>query len=75
MPMRMLTSTVRVENGRYPRLPVITSESIPKEMIPQVMAAINSVTVTAPVNLREVVIKNVCGLPADILASRSMKAV
>ena len=75
MPMRMLTSTVRVENGRYPRLPVITSESIPKEMIPQVMAAINSVTVTAPVNLREVVIKNVCGLSADILASRSMKAI
>lgn len=74
-PMRMLTSTVRIEKGQYQRLPVITSESIPKEMIPQVMAEINRVKVTAPVQLRQVVIKNVCGLPADILASRSMKAI
>ncbi len=74
-PKRMLTSTVRIENGRYSRLPVITSESIPKEMIPQVMAEIDRVRVTAPVSLRDVVIKNVCGLPADILSSRSMKAV
>ncbi len=73
-PMRMLTSTVRIANALYPRLPVITSENIPKDMIPQVMEAIDRAEVKAPVALREVIIKNVCGLPADIIASRSMQA-
>ena len=70
--MRMLTSTVKIENALYPRLPVITSESIPKDRIFQVMQEIDRVTVKAPIRLREVIIKNVCGLPADIIASRSM---
>ncbi|MDO4766097.1 MAG: DUF1667 domain-containing protein [Eubacteriales bacterium] len=74
-PMRMLTSTVKIANGLYSRLPVITSESIPKEMVWQVMEELAKVQVKAPVALREVIIKNVCGLQADIVASRSMKAV
>lgn len=74
-PMRMLTSTVKIKNALYPRLPVITSESIPKEMIGQVMSEINKVDIKAPIHLRDVVIKNVCGLPVDIIASRSMKEV
>lgn len=74
-PMRMLTSTVRIEKALYPRLPVITSAAIPKKMLGQVMEAINQVRLVAPIRLRQVVIKNVCGLPVDILASRSMKEV
>lgn len=74
-PMRMLTSTVKIRGGMYSRLPVITSESIPKEKIRDVMEELTKVEVEAPVHLRDVVIKNVCGLSADILASRSMKKV
>lgn len=74
-PMRMLTSTVKIENALYQRLPVITSQAIPKDKIFQVMEEINRVRVKAPVKLRDVIIKNVCGLAADIIASRSMQEV
>ncbi|RRD93940.1 DUF1667 domain-containing protein [Clostridiales bacterium COT073_COT-073] len=74
-PMRMLTSTVRIEKALYQRLPVITSASIPKDMIFQVMSEIDRVKIEAPVELRQIIIKNVCGLSADIIASRSMAEV
>lgn len=73
LPMRMLTSTVKVANGIYTRLPVITSESIPKDKIWEIMQELTKVEVKAPIRLRDVVIKNVCGLSADILAGRSMR--
>lgn len=74
-PMRMLTSTVRIDNGIYSRLPVITSQSIPKDKIKEVMQAIHQVHIKAPVQLGQVIIPKVCGLDADIVASRSMRKV
>lgn len=71
-PTRMLTSTVRVKGGLYPRLPVITSSDIPKEKLFAVMDALNKVQVTAPVAIGAIIISDVCGLGVDIVASRSM---
>lgn len=75
MPMRMLTSTVKIRHGRYSRIPVISSESIPKDKIFEVMEAIHQAEISAPVQLRDVIIPNVCGLSADIVASRSMSRI
>lgn len=72
-PVRMVTSTVRIEGGLYRRLPVITSQAIPKGKIMEVMEAINHVTVCAPIRINDIIIKEVCGLPVDIVASRSME--
>ena len=74
-PMRQLTSTVKIEGTLYPRLPVILSDTIPKERMFDVMQEINRVNVTAPVNRGDVVLQNVCGLNVDVLASRSMQKV
>lgn len=73
-PTRMLTSTVRIIGGIYDRLPVITSSDIPKDKMFDVMAELNKVVVTAPVQVNQVIIKNVCNLGVDIIASRSMDA-
>ena len=72
-PVRMLTSTVKLEGGLYKRLPVITSDNIPKGSMTEVMEAISKVTVSAPVKIKDVIIENVCGLGVDIVASRSME--
>ena len=48
-PTRILTSTVRAEGGRYPRCPVKTAQAVPKEKIVQVMAALDGVTLHAPI--------------------------
>ena len=72
-PMRMVTSTVRIEGADIERLPVKTSENIPREKIMDIMDEINRVSLKAPVDIGSVVIKDVCGTGADIIATRSLK--
>lgn len=74
-PTRMLTSTVRIKGAMYERLPVITSGDIPKGKMFDVMKAIAEVEVTAPVKVKDVIVKDVCGLGVDIVASRSMDKI
>jgi CxxC motif-containing protein len=74
-PTRMLTSTVKISGAMYDRLPVITSSDIPKGMMFEVMKALAHVEVVAPIKMDEVIVKNVCGLDVDIIASRSMERV
>lgn len=71
-PERMVTSTVKVEGGRLPVVPVKTSAPIPKELIFKCMQEINKVTLTAPVNIGDVIIKNVLGLGVDVLATNEV---
>lgn len=74
-PTRMLTSTVIIQHALYDRLPVITSSDIPKESLFDVMEALKSVRVEAPIQYGDVVIENVCGLGVNIIASRTMEKV
>ncbi len=71
-PRRMVTSTVRVENGFLALVPVKTAEPIPKNLIFDVMTQINSVVVEAPVFLGDVIVKDVAGTGIDIIATRDM---
>ncbi len=71
-PTRMITSTVIIEDSIYKRIPVISSCEIPKNKIFEVMKEINKIKVKAPIKINEILIKNVCGLEANIIASRSM---
>ena len=72
-PVRMLTSTVSIKNGTIARCPVMTSVPIAKEKIFEVMKAIKSVELEAPVALREVLIHDICHTGADLVATRSIQ--
>lgn len=71
-PTRVVTSTVRCEGGAHPRCPVKTDRAVPKGKIFQVMAALEGITLSAPVAVGQVVIKNVCGTGANVVATRNM---
>lgn len=71
-PVRTITGTVRIRNGRYRMLPVITSAPIPKEKIFEIMKQIHGAEAAAPVSCGDIIIKDVCGTGADVIASRSM---
>ena len=73
-PTRMLTSTVCIEGGIYPRLPVKTSRAIPKSLLFAAMDEIAKVRLTAPVTCGQVLIPNLLGTGADLVASRDMEA-
>ncbi len=71
-PTRTLTGTVRLEGGLLPRLPVITSDAVPKDRIFDVMREINRVTAHSPVHTGDILIGNVLGLGVNIIASRDL---
>lgn len=74
-PVRMLTSTVKLKGGLYRRLPVITSNHIPKDKLFEVMKEINQIEVCAPIQIGDIIIQDVCGLKIDIIASRSVEQI
>lgn len=71
-PKRMLTSTVKIVSKSFHRLPVITSEEVEKSKIIAVMEEINKVEVNAPVQMHQVIIKNVLETGVDIIATREI---
>lgn len=71
-PTRVVTSTVRCAGGLYPRCPVKTKGVVPKGKIFDVMAALDAVDLTAPVEVGQVVLENVCGTGVDVVAARAM---
>ncbi len=71
-PVRMLTSTVKVNGGSLPVVPVKTSKPIPKDKMFECMKVINSEVVDAPVRMGEVIICNVCDTGADIVATNEV---
>lgn len=72
-PKRMLTTTVRIQGGFLPLLPVVSSDVLPKEKIAECAAYLHNVNVEAPVKAGDVVIADILGLGVNIVASRSMK--
>lgn len=71
-PTRMVPTTVKIQGAFLRRLPVITSQPIPKDKIFDIMEVINKAEVKAPVTLGDVIIKNILDLGVDIVATRSM---
>ncbi|MHA1913218.1 MAG: DUF1667 domain-containing protein [Promethearchaeota archaeon] len=71
-PKRILTTTMRVENGFLPLIPVRTNTPIPKEKLQETLKKIATTKVKAPIKMGDILIKNVIGLDAHIIASRDL---
>lgn len=68
-PERMLTSTVKVEGGRLPVVPVKSASPIPKEMLFDAMKEVNKVTLKAPVTFGDVAVKDILGTGINIVVT------
>ena len=71
-PTRIVTSTVKISGGLYPRIPVKTSGEVPKNLIFGVMNEMLAIQLKSPVNVGDVIIENVLNTGVNIVASRSM---
>lgn len=69
-PVRTVTGTIRIRGARWPVLPVKTRTAIPKDRVLEVMLALNTACVDAPVKEGDTVAVNVAG--TDIIATRPM---
>ena len=74
-PTRIVTSSVRVTGGVLPLVSVKTASDIPKEKIMEVMAEIRQCSAAAPVRTGDVLLRDVAGTGADIVATRTVKQV
>jgi len=68
-PSRIVTSTVRVNNGVYPLVSVWTTGAVPKDRVLDVMAVLRTTEIDAPVSVNQIIIKNILNLGVDIEAS------
>ena len=73
-PRRMLTTTVAVTGGRLARLPVRTTDTIPKDLVLPLCELLRTVAVAAPVSMGGVVLADALGTGVDVVASRDLPA-
>lgn len=72
-PTRMITSSVRVKNREDTLVSVKTSIPVPKELIFTIIKEMDKISVDAPTNIGDVIIKNVLNTGADIVITKNIK--
>ena len=72
-PKRMVTSSVTVMGSKVKRVSVKTSAPIPKDLIFKCLEEVRTIRVKAPVAIGDVLLADVCGSGANIVATREAK--
>lgn len=70
-PERMITAVIPVAGSETP-LSVKTASPVPKKLIPDVMAELRRVRLSAPVRLGQIVLPDVLGTGVDVVATRDV---
>ena len=71
-PRRIVTSTVPVAGGNLPVVSVKTASDIPKGKMRECLCALKGVTLTAPVQIGDVIVENVADTGVDVIATKSI---
>ena len=71
-PQRMVTAVIPVQGAAMP-LSVKTRTPIPKEKISSCMQALSGLELTAPIQMGQVVLPDVCGTGVDIIATKTVE--
>lgn len=74
-PRRVITTTVKLNGGYLNLLPVKTNDSVPKELMFDIMKLLDRVEVNAPVSVGDVIVKNVLGTGVDVVSAKSMESL
>lgn len=68
-PTRMLTTTVKINGSHLPVVPVKSAKPLPKDKVLECAAALRDVTLTAPVAIGDVAVKDILGTGVDIVVT------
>ena len=72
-PTRIVTSSVKINDGTIARVSVKTENDIPKGKIFDIMKEIRDTTVTAPIHIGDVILKNVADTGVDVIATKDVE--
>ncbi len=71
-PVRILTTTVKIENVSNDLLPVRSNSPLPKDKLFECMDIIRKVSVKLPIKINDVIVKDICSTGVDIVATKSL---
>ena len=71
-PKRILTTTIRVEDGFLPLIPVRTDKPILKDRLRDALNQIAKTVIKAPVKMGDILIENILELDSNLIASRDL---
>jgi CxxC motif-containing protein len=74
-PRRVITTTVKLNGGYLNLLPVKTNDSVPKELMFDIMKLLDKVLVNAPVSVGDVILKDILGTGVDVVSAKSMDSL
>jgi len=72
-PVRILTTTVKVEGADCPLIPVRSDKPVPQELLMQCMEKIKDVVVESPVFRYDVIIPDILGTGANIMSTGEVR--
>ena len=72
-PVRILTTTVKLDGVQNDLLPVRSTAPLPKEKIFDCMQAIRAVQVKVPLKRYDVIIADICGTGVDIVSTKTVE--
>ncbi|PNR93070.1 molybdopterin oxidoreductase [Petrotoga sp. HWH.PT.55.6.1] len=71
-PLRVVVTSVKVENGEIPMASVRSDKPVPLRLMQDIMKILKQTKVKAPVKRGDVIIQNILGTGSDIIATRSV---
>ena len=71
-PKRVVTSVVNVTGGEINMVSVKTSDAIPKDKMFEALKLLDGISVPAPVEIGQVIVKDILGSGADFVATKSV---
>ena len=72
-PVRILTTTVKVEGKENELLPVRSAVPVPQGKLFECMEVVKKTSVKLPVKRYDVIIKDICGTGVDIVATKDVE--
>lgn len=74
-PLRVVVTSVKVENGEMPLASVRSTKPIPLRLMNDIMEILKNTKITAPVKRGDVIMKNILGTGSDIIITRSVNKI
>ncbi len=68
-PMRTVTSLVAIDGAEHPLCPAKTAAAVPREKIPEVLAALRRARVHAPVAIGDVLVSDIADTGVNLVAT------
>ena len=72
-PTRIVTSTVKVENGEVAMVSIKTRSDIPKEKIKDCIKELKGIMVQAPIYINDIIKYNVANTGVDVIATKNVQ--